>query len=48
MTKDEFIGFADEVIAKKNEKKAISAEIKVAEENFADKHNIDKNLLRKL
>jgi hypothetical protein len=42
MTREEFIGFADEVLAKKAEKSELTAEIKEAKETFAETHNMDK------
>lgn len=42
MTRDEFVGFADEVLGKKVEKTALTAEIKEAKEIFAETHNMDK------
>jgi hypothetical protein len=47
MTKQEFIGFADEVIAKEVAKKAIAAEIKEATEIFAQNHGKDKQSIKK-
>jgi len=42
MNRSDFIDFAAEVIGKKNEKSALSAEIKAAKDIFAEKHGMDK------